>query len=81
MKREVPHPDITGEPNGIIPVTELEAALSSNRRSMRLRLRARGKDAQVTDYALSPPAAAQLAQDLEKVLHEYLYGASNQETG
>ena len=62
-KREVPHPDIAGEPNGAIPVTSLEAALSSNRLSMRLSLRASGTNAKVTDYALSPPAAARLARE------------------
>ena len=80
-KMKVPVPDIAGEPNGIIPVTELEAGLLSNRLSMRLRLRAVGTNAQVTTYALSPPAAARLAQDLQKAVDEYLYGGSDDETG
>lgn len=73
-KIDVPVPDIAGEPNGIIPVTSLEAGLLSNRLSMRLSLRARGENAEVTTYALSPPAAARLARDLQKAVNEYLYG-------
>ena len=57
-KMDVPHPDIAGEANGIIPVTNLAVALGSNQKSVLLEFRAMGPNAALTTYALSPPAAA-----------------------
>ena len=61
--------------------TSLEVSLGSNHKSLLLVIRAAGQNADVTTYALSPPAAARLARDLKKVVDEYLYGASDEETG
>ena len=80
-KREVPHPDIDGLSNGAITVTNLEVVLGSNQKSILLGLRASGTNAAWNTYALAPPAAARLAQDLQRAVDEYLYGASDEETG
>ena len=81
-KKKVPEPDITALSNGVIPVSSLAVVRPPNQSAVLLEVRGTGVNAAETRYALSPPAAVRLARDLEKVVDEYLYGASDDaETG
>ena len=73
MKMDVPLPNIENQPNGVIPVSKLEVGLSNTQTTILLGVWASGENAQATTYALSPPAAARLSQELQRAVEEYLY--------
>lgn len=75
-RMDVPLPNEAGL--NVPEIVQLEAALSKSQLSVLLGFRVSSGN-EVT-YALSPPAAARLARDLQKLVDEYLYGVPDEET-